>query len=80
MLFYVLFYVFEILQVFKKGHERYLLNQPACLGGSAVECLPLAQAMIPSFRDRVLRRAPCKEPASPSAYVFVSLFVFLMNK
>ena len=39
------------------------------LGGSAVECLPLAQ----EARDRVPRRAPCMEPASPSACVSLSL-------
>ena len=48
------------------------------LGGSAVERLPLAQGMIPGFGDRVLHQAPCKKPASPSAYVSTSLS--LMNK
>ena len=40
-----------------------------CLGGSAVEWLPSAQGVIPEFQDQVLHRAPCEEPASPSAYV-----------
>ena len=47
------------------------------LGGSAVEHLPLAQGMILEFRNRVPRRAPCMEPASPSA---LSLSLCLMNK
>ena len=29
------------------------------LGGSVVECLPLAQFVIPGSWDRVLHRAPC---------------------
>ena len=40
-----------------------------CLGGSAVERLPLAQGVILEFWDRVPRQAPCMEPASPSACV-----------
>ena len=39
------------------------------VGGSAVERLPLAQGVILETWDRVLRRAPCVEPASPSACV-----------
>ena len=54
------------------------------LGGSAVEHLPLAQGVIPESLDRVPPRAPCMEPASPSAYVSaslsLSLSVSLMNK
>ena len=50
----------------------------------AVERLPLAQGMIPESRiesqDPVPSRAPCMEPASPSACVFASLSVSLMNK
>ena len=53
---------------------------PGCLGGSAVENLPLTQVMILESWDRVLHRAPCEEPASPSAYVSASLCVSLMNK
>ena len=34
---------------------------------------PLAQGLILETRDRVLHRAPCVEPASPSAYVSASL-------
>ena len=50
------------------------------LGGSVVECLPLAQVMIPGSWDQVLHRAPHREPASPSAYVSASLCVSFMNK
>ena len=51
-----------------------------CLGGSVVECLPLAQGMISASWDRVLHQAPCREPASPSACVSASLSMSLMNK
>ena len=44
-----------------------------CPGGSAVEHLPLAQSVILGSRDRVPRRAPSMEPASPSASLSVSL-------
>ena len=50
------------------------------LGGSVVECLPLAQGVIPGSQDGVPHRAPRKEPASPSVYVSASLCVSLMNK
>ena len=50
------------------------------LGGSVVECLPLAQGMILEFRDRVLHRAPRRETASFSAYISASLSMSLMNK
>ena len=46
------------------------------LGGSAVWRLPLAQGMILETQDRVPHWASCKESASPSACVSVSL----MNK
>ena len=42
-------------------------------GGSAVELLPSAQGMTPRSRDQVPQRAPCMEPASPSAWVSASL-------
>ena len=40
---------------------------------------PSAQGMILESRDQVPRRAPCMEPASPSACVSASLCVSLMN-
>ena len=46
------------------------------LGGSAVECLPSAQAMILESWDRVPLQALCAEPASPSAYDSPSLSLF----
>ncbi|CAD7682007.1 unnamed protein product [Nyctereutes procyonoides] len=39
------------------------------LGGSVVEHLPLAQGVILESWDGVPHRAPCRDPASPSAYV-----------
>ena len=39
-----------------------------------VEHLPLAQGLIPESADSVPHRATGEEPASPSAYVSVSLF------
>ena len=53
-------------------------EEPGSLGGSVVERLPSAQGMILETQDQVPRRAPCMEPASPSACV--SLSVSLMNK
>ena len=46
-----------------------------CLGGSAVERLPSARDMILETWDRVPRRAPCMEPASPPACVSASVCV-----
>ncbi|CAD7676261.1 unnamed protein product [Nyctereutes procyonoides] len=43
------------------------------LGGSVVWCLPLAWSVILESRNPVPRRAPCVEPASPSACVSASL-------
>ena len=48
-------------------------KQCGSLGGSGVEHLTLAQGMILGSGDRVQHRAPCMEPASPSAYVSASL-------
>ena len=50
------------------------------LGGSVVEHLPLSPVMILGSRDGVPHRAPCREPASPSACVSAFLCVSLMNK
>ena len=43
------------------------------LGGSVVECLPLAQVVILGSWDRVPYQAPHEEPAYPSAYVSASV-------
>ena len=50
------------------------------LGSLAVEHLSLAQAVILESQDPVPHRAPCMEPASPSACVSLSLSVPFMNK
>ena len=46
-----------------------ILGQPGWLSGLVS---PLAQGVILETRDRVPRRAPCIEPASPSACVSAS--------
>ena len=46
------------------------------LGGSVVEHLPSAQVLMAESWDGVRHQASHREPASPSAYVSVSL----MNK
>ena len=52
------------------------------LGGSAFQCLPWAWGVILESLDRVPHRAPCMEPASPSACVSASLplSLSLINK
>ena len=45
-----------------------------------LEPLPSAQVMIPRSWDQVPHPAPCREPASPSAYVSASLCVSLVDK
>ena len=68
--------VFEICYIFyTEGTFQGRLATLQAPGGSVVECLPSAQGMIPGTWDRVLHRAPCKEPASPSACVSASLSV-----
>ena len=47
-------------------------GQPGWLSGLAP---PSAQGVILEIQDRILRRAPCMEPASPSACVSASLCV-----
>ena len=58
-------------QGYGTGPGSCLLNAAELgrLGGSVVECLPSAQGVIPESQDRVPHRVPCREPASPSAYV-----------
>ena len=50
------------------------------LGGSVVERLPSAQGVTRGSWSRISSRAPCREPASPSAWVSASLSGSLMNK
>ena len=47
------------------------------MGALVVERLPLAQDLILESRDRVLHWAPCRESASPFAYVSASLCMSL---
>ena len=62
---------------FRECFENNLLGH---LDGSVVERLPAVQGVILETWDRVPRRAPCMEPASPSACISASLSVPLMNK
>ena len=60
--------------LFAHTHTRTRRNPTSgAWGGSGVEHLPLPQGMTPGSWDRVPRRAPCMEPAFPSAWVFASL-------
>ena len=52
-----------------------LKSEEGHLSGSVVECLPSTPVMIPGSWDRVPHQAPCREPASPPAYVSASLCV-----
>ena len=54
---------------------RYKRGMEGSLGGSGVWRLPSAQGEILESRDRVPHRAPCMEPASPSACVSASVCV-----
>ena len=61
----------------KEDWVLYKTDELGRLGGSAVEGLPSAQGVIPGSQDQVPRRAPCMEPAFPSACVSASLFLSL---
>ena len=78
------FYNFRLSQINFRGSKRHLKpSSPwGSLGGSAVQRLPPAQGVTLESQDRVLRRAPCMEPASPSACVSasLSLSMSIMNK
>ena len=52
---------------------QYRISVMGSLRGSGAEHLPLAQGVTLETRDPVPRRAPCMEPASPSACVSASL-------
>ena len=60
--------------------SAYLKVDLGCQGGSAVESLPLAQVVMLESWDPIPCRAPCVEPAPPSACVSASLCVSLMNR
>ena len=75
------------MQAFEKQGKPTITNEmyikitvKGHLGGSVVECLPLAQGVILGSRDGVLHWGPYREPASPSACVSASLSMSLMNK
>ena len=53
------------------------VNRKEHMGGSVVECLPLAQSVIPGSWDQDPHQAPCREPASSSTYVSASLSLSL---
>ena len=62
--------LFVLLKCFNSG----------CLGGSVVECLPLAQVVILGVLGSSPALGSPWEPASPSAYVSASFSVSLINK
>ena len=64
----------------KSGEKVIKRRARGSLGGSVVSLLPLAQGVILGSRDRVPRRAPGMEPASPSACVSASLSASLIDK
>ena len=63
-------------EIFISIFESLRAQNKVDLGGSVVE----AQVVIPGSWDQVTHRAPCRKPASPSAYVSASLYVSLVNK
>ena len=63
----------------KWSHDHKTIKHLGSLGGAAVWRLPLAQGVILETRDRIPRRAPGMEPASPSACVSASLSLSLCD-
>ena len=61
----------EVVAAHGRSTQYLHAGTPGCLSG-----LPSAQGLMPGSGDQVPHQALCKEPASPSAYVSVSL----MNK
>ena len=60
-------------EIEEKRDKQLKDHEEGSLGGAAVWRLPLAQGTILESWDRVPSRAPCMEPASPSACVSASL-------
>ena len=54
-------YRISVLQEAKKKKKSRAQGH---LGGSVVECLPLAQGMIPGCQYQILHWTPCMKPAS----------------
>ena len=50
------------------------------LGGSVVEHLPLAWVMIPGSWDQVWHCVPHREPASPSAFIYLCLSQYVSHE
>ena len=72
---------YELYMQFRNFQYPHLKSlREGCLGGLAVEYLPLAQGVTLGSADQIPHRAPCGEPASPSTCVYASLAVSLMNK
>ena len=65
----------DYVYVIPQGYFSQEIAIKGYLGGSVVEHLPSAQGVILEFQNRIPHRDPCREPASPSAYVSVSLFL-----
>ena len=66
-----------VLDFFIFGFKAFSLGD---LGGSVVDPLSLARVMILGSWDYIPHKAPHREPAFPSAYVFASLSVPFINK
>ena len=63
-------------KILEKEEQNPDKSVPGHLGSSVVERLPLAQVVILESSDQVPHHVPHRKPASPSAYLFLSL----MNK
>ena len=63
-----------LVHMFALSQIKYFLKT-GHLGDSVVECLPLVQVVIAGSGEQVLYQAPCRESASPSAYVFASVWL-----
>ena len=73
----------EIWKGFDEKHSSQKQNKATRKGhlsGSVVERLPLTRGVTLGSRDRVPRRAPSVEPASPSACVSASLSLYVYHE